>query len=613
MSRLSILIALILLLFTRAGDVLAQDDFITDSRVVYVIDELGNTKINHHTSITNISSEKYVTSYTYTLNGVKPLSIKAYDNKGAIDTEIIEEEESIVVNMFFDDAVVGKDNFRNFTLSYEVDDIAAKTGEVWEIIIPKMIEVGGYRNLEIEVQVPNSFGKESYISPKFNRKGADQTSRVYTFDKSVISESALSMGFGDFQVFSFTLKYHLDNPLKSKAKTEIPIPPDTPFQKVYLSSISPKPESIYVDNDDNWIATYELSPRERVDINVIGSVQLFSSPWKDFNRVLDYTSNTSETNYWQSKSPDIIELSTSLDTPRDIYNYVAENLDYDYERVKPNVERLGSIGALKNPGSAICMEFTDLFIALSRAKGIPAREVNGFAYSENPELQPLSLVADVLHAWPEYWDSENMLWIPVDPTWASTTNGGNYFDKLDLRHFTFVHHGSDPSKPYPPGSYKLGENPQKDVFVNFGRLPENRENNIEINAKYQQGWPIAKGKALVEIINNGPLAVYDTNSIVSFDKKNIDGKYHDVILPFTSVIYEVESDAGVFGINSPTIAGVNFGDNLIEVDTNKQIILIYNSIAIFLLLFVISTILLIKIKKISIKKLVNNAVRRSKV
>jgi len=52
------------------------------------------------------------------------------------------------------------------------------------------------------------------------------------------------------------------------------------------------------------------------------------------------------------------------------------------------------------------MEFTDLFIALSRAAGIPAREINGFAYTDDIRLRPLDLVTDMLHAWPEYYDEE---------------------------------------------------------------------------------------------------------------------------------------------------------------------------------------------------------------
>ncbi|GAI19887.1 unnamed protein product, partial [marine sediment metagenome] len=65
---------------------------------------------------------------------------------------------------------------------------------------------------------------------------------------------------------------------------------------------------------------------------------------------------------------------------------------------------MGALKALNSKNPVVCMEFTDLFIALCRAAGIPVREVNGYAHTNNPKLRPLSLTLDVLHAWPEYYD-----------------------------------------------------------------------------------------------------------------------------------------------------------------------------------------------------------------
>jgi hypothetical protein len=113
------------------------------------------------------------------------------------------------------------------------------------------------------------------------------------------------------------------------------------------------------------------------------------------------------------------------------------------------------------------MEFTDLFIAIARAAGIPARESVGYAYTTNSRLRPLSLVADVLHAWPEYYDSEQKLWVPVDPTWANTTGGVNYFDKLDFNHIVFAHYGKSSDYPYPAGFYRKSGKTTKDVTVTF--------------------------------------------------------------------------------------------------------------------------------------------------
>ncbi|MCX6793657.1 MAG: transglutaminase-like domain-containing protein [Candidatus Gottesmanbacteria bacterium] len=154
-------------------------------------------------------------------------------------------------------------------------------------------------------------------------------------------------------------------------------------------------------------------------------------------------------------------------TPRAIYTYVSQTLGYDYTRVSQTPIRKGAILTLGTPKDSICMEFTDLFIAIARAAGIPAREAVGYAYTTNSRLRPLSLVADVLHAWPEYYDSELKLWVPVDPTWANTTGGVNYFDKMDFNHIVFAIYGTASDYPYPAGFYRKNGKTTKDVTVTF--------------------------------------------------------------------------------------------------------------------------------------------------
>ena len=110
------------------------------------------------------------------------------------------------------------------------------------------------------------------------------------------------------------------------------------------------------------------------------------------------------------------------------------------------------------------MEFTDLFIALVRAAGIPARELDGYAHTSNTALRPLTLTKDILHAWPEYWDDRRG-WVMVDPTWENTTGGVDYFNKFDLNHFVFAVKGSSSEMPVPAGSYKFSGEDSDDVRV----------------------------------------------------------------------------------------------------------------------------------------------------
>jgi hypothetical protein len=472
---------------------------------------------------------------------------------------------------------------------------------VWEVSIPKLSQNNNFRSYSVKLFVPSGFGNEAYISPKANETYISGIYKVYSYSKDKLISSGITAGFGAFQVFSFNFKYHLENPLNKKAITEIALPPDTNLQKIYYTEVVPEPDNVYVDEDGNWIGEYEMEPRERVDIDAKGFVQIFATirPFpKSAKEVLENNLKFSE--YWQTEHPQIKEIAAKYKTPKEIYDFVWQNLKYDYSSVKPNIERKGAVLALNNPDTAICMEFTDLFIAIARAAGIPAREINGYAYTENPQIQPLSLVADVLHAWPEYWDEERQSWIAVDPTWASTTGGIDFFSKLDLRHFSFVIHGKDPLRPYPPGSYKLGSNPQKDVYVSFGQLPQEKQTVLDIKVIPQETLPFMNSKIEVSIRNPGPSALYALEPQILFDGKYKNNGFIDILPPYSTYKMTVDVPFSFLGKNTPRKVTVLANGREATVITDKNKTVMYNLIAISVVLIIAIIALLLKLGKINI-------------
>lgn len=593
------LFALCTMYFVLCTGVRAEGEFSTDLDVTYSVRETGITEVTNKVTLTNVFSNLYATSYTIVLDSINPTFVKAYDLNGPLEVIKNLDDKKTSIQVKFKDQVVGKDESRTFWISYEESSFAIRTGEVWEISIPRLSEEADFNSYYLKLQVPEKLGQEAYISPQPNERTNQNGFLTYSYSKTDIEKSGIVAGFGAFQVFSFNLNYHLENPLARSAKTEITIPPDTAYQKVYFENINPRPTSMHVDSDGNWIAEYNLQARERVDVTVIGHVQIFSNyrPFKK-STAESLNENLVKTDYWDTTNPEIVKLANELKTPKAIYDFVSTKLKYDYARVRPNVERLGSVRALENPTSAICMEFTDLYIAIARAAGIPAREVNGYAYTENPDIQPLSLVNDVLHAWPEYYDSEKQVWIPVDPTWGSTTGGVDYFSKLDLRHFTFVVHGKDATKPYPAGSYKLGSNPQKDVFVSFGSLPEVRNSKVSLNSSLE-GWiPLVSNRLDLEVINHGPVAVYDVSPNIFFDdvKKDIATNV-EVLLPFQSYKSYIEIPFSFLGANTPNNVKITVNEEEISLSTNKNQVVIYNLLFIFVVTILILVTLMFRLKK----------------
>lgn len=315
------------------------------------------------------------------------------------------------------------------------------------------------------------------------------------------------------------MEYHLKNSNLFPIKTEIALPPETNYQNVIINQIIPKPTNVKKDNDGNWLAEYYLSPSKSLIIDVNGKANVMLSGKKDpysDNQLNEYLKSRT---YWETQSPYIIQASKNLKTAEDIYQFVVGTLSYDYTRTSSGKPRLGASLALSNPNSAVCLEFTDLFIALSRSIGIPTREVDGYAYTKNSQSRPLSIGEDILHAWPEYYDKERQSWIMVDPTWGNTTGGVDYFHTFDFDHLAFVVKGLDSTYPVPAGGYKIsGQKRGKDVDVKLSKgfnVMQGFSVNVNISPAILPFLP-TKGELIIE--NTG-------NSLIKRQEIDVSSKY----------------------------------------------------------------------------------------
>ena len=598
-KRLFFLLSVGILFFVSNSSIYANTDFFVNTESTYEINLDGSAKVLYSIGIVNATTEKYASQYKLSLNGVDPEDVFAKSDGKDLETSVVKTPLGADLIVLFDNAVVGEGNRRDFLIEFTDFSLVNKTGDIWEISLPRLAQNDSFDSYQIRLRIPKSIGEAGFISPDPDARIDAEGDTIYYFDKSAVSEGGVTAVFGNSQVYSFDLTYHLENPVNVSSGYSFAIPPDTAFQKVFYDSINPPVDSIESDSDGNWIAKYTLRPRERLDVRVIGHVEVFikNQPFqKPTNDVLSGNSKPME--YWEADDPDVKKLALQLGSVEEIYKYVVTTLKYDYAKVQPNVIRLGAREALKNPKNAICTEFTDLFITLVRAIGIPAREVNGYAYTDNPDLQPLSLVSDVLHAWPEYWDSQREMWVPVDPTWQNTSGGVDYFSKLDLRHITFVNHGSSSTKPYPPGSYKLGANPQKDVFVAFSKLPVLGSSAPQVNLS-QNGQNL-----IVQITNNAAAALYDQKLEIFYDGSLAYQKKVDQLLPYQNINFEFRIPHGVFGTNMPAKAKILFEGQSYEITTSKKDVIIKHSIIALVTLTVVISFLVITLKSKYIFQLV---------
>ncbi len=466
-----------------------------------------------------------------------------------LPSKITTDDSNTKVEMEFSKPNVGRESVNNFYLNFDQTNLFKANGNVWEVALP-VIENRKEGNYKITVILPSDTEKKiSIAKPKPDLVSGNQIIWINPQTKTIYAV------FGDSQIYKTELNYHLKNRELYPVLTEVAFPPDSLYQKIFIESISPEPSKVYQDSDGNYLGKYLLKPLESRTIVFKGLIQVFSEPREEmFSRTRNMLINQkgyllSQQKYWQIKSLDKI---SNMTTAAGVYNFSSSSLKYNYKKINSNNSRLGAEGVLARPDQAVCLEFTDLFVAAAREKGIFAREIEGYGFSYDPQLQPLSLVSDVLHAWPEYYNQEDELWVPVDPTWENTS-GIDYFSSFDLNHIVFAVHGKRSDYPLPAGMYKTGDS--KDISIKATtEVPVDRKEvgiaNFNLPLRISDNKADYKGKFFVK--NNGN--VYLLEIPVEIKGENLEISQNKIFIDSLAPYEEKEVDFvyKVSGLNKKT-------------------------------------------------------------
>lgn len=521
----------------------AAENFSSKYDASYAVDESGLTTVEQSVTITNLTSKYYVSKYGFTIGSEDIQKIKAWDPTGPLTPEIEKKGGETTITLNFRARVFGKGKKLKFGISYEFPGLASKNGLLWEINLLRITGIDKITRYDLTLSVPQAFGSLLYSHPQPKTTSLSGSRRIISYTKTELVKGAPRLAFGKFQLYHLRLTYHLENPSLTLGYTEIALPPDIPnYQQVIVKSLLPKPASIQVDGDENYLARYNLGPREKKEVTWEGLVALFYYPRSFSNQKTDaippnlINSYTRAAKYWEVEDSAVASQAQKLFDPKlsaaknaqRIFDFVTDHLSYDYSKLQTgDLTRLGARTALQESDKAVCMEYTDLFIALARAAGIPAREVNGFAYTADESHRPLSLRlqgGDVLHAWPEVYLPDSG-WVMADPTWSSTS-GGDYFSVFDLSHIAFVVKGSSSEYPLPAGSYKPGPG-QRNVRVSFSEevsaVEQPPQLSIEIGFPPLSVSPFPT-VAIIQVRNSSNTAAFNTQIALTSSLLRIDGE-----------------------------------------------------------------------------------------
>lgn len=555
MVKRSLLICLSLLTFLTFPKLIysvsnnaPKEDFAASFDVNYHVGEDGLTQVTQQITLTNLTTNLYAKEYNLSIGSTKINNIEARDSLGTIDTKVTKNEKSTAINLTFNDRVVGKDKTLKFSLNYQVSNVATKVGQMWEVTLPKLQISADIKSYNLHLFIPEDFGEIHYLSPT-PIEVKDSNPRLFSFSQDQLEKSGVVAAFGKFQLYDFELKYHLLNKNIFNATAQISLPPDTNSQEVIFDSLDPKPDKLETDLDGNYLATYGLSANQRLDVVARGNIKLVEPNNHNLQKLpIDKASLKkflSGNQYWnldpeiKDKANQLTSKSkTSDEKAKALYDYISTTLTYDYNRLKANkIDRLGALGALNNPTQALCTEYTDLFIAMARAVGIPSREIDGYATTNDKDLRPTAIggkiASDILHAWPQYYSTEKEAWIQIDPTWASTTGGVDYFNKLDADHIVFVIKGVSADEPYPAGVYKIDASASGDVSIKPTTIIRDEKPAIEVKLKETAFASGFTNNLVLLVKNNGKRALFAGD--ITVDKVVVD-QVNPTVLNFGTIL-----------------------------------------------------------------------------
>jgi hypothetical protein len=257
--------------------------------------------------------------------------------------------------------------------------------------------------------------EETYDQDKGTEaKGTDPSSGWDDYNSSGISGDAINLKIlyeflisGDTDSISFTTC----------------IPADYKYrQKIKDYGFSVRPDRIFTDGGNRYAIFKLIHPVNKFFISMDIQIELFDfdllaaqktpgnlasgSPEKNRQLLTEYLISEA---HIEADDPQIEAAADSfyctgqLELVRSIYSFVLDRMHY----AGYNPSDIGAAAALGG-GSGDCTEYADLFAALCRAKGIPARVIEGYATDAGSDDLRLG------HNWAEVY-LDDFGWVPFDP------------------------------------------------------------------------------------------------------------------------------------------------------------------------------------------------------
>ena len=262
-------------------------------------------------------------------------------------------------------------------------------------------------------------------------------------------QRATEMAFPQSHIVEFELSYDFSVQGETrKIDFTALVPKSIPGRQNILSvSYSPKPSRIFDENGNRYARFIFDKPEKQEKVKISVKAELFrydlftarknrrqdsagADEYRDFLRHEKYIEKDHRR---IQEIAEGIEGETEIEVVKNIYDYVLDNMEYSTLGKKD----WGAVKAVQL-GKGDCTEYSDLFVALCRAKNIPARVESGYTVGFSPTT--------TRHNWAEVYLQEYG-WVPFDPSTGDVRNAiirGKAFSNLPPVYIYLSHVRNDP-------------------------------------------------------------------------------------------------------------------------------------------------------------------------
>lgn len=276
---------------------------------------------------------------------------------------------------------------------------------------------------KITLILPDTLGQELDIQPSDFTEKKLSRGNMYEFEE--LNGQDISIILKDELTYSFKQINKLENNDSISKKFDVLIPPSNEMQSLIINQISPKPDSVQIDSEDNILLKYELQPNQSFEVTLIGFLKrklinipersLASNPllvemsdyWKLEEKDINIATRVigdREKNNWQE-----IDTSRRKSLVKGISSFVVQRLETPTTEEKQIVNaRIGASGLINGYDEADSRDYVDLTIALLRIYSIPSRQVVGYSTNIHNVFNEATT-----HTWVEYWEPEAG-WVSLD-------------------------------------------------------------------------------------------------------------------------------------------------------------------------------------------------------